>query len=130
MVSWFIEKEDVGFEQHRAREGELHFPTTREGTDSAVLLLFIEANALECGPNLGFIRLYTLVRDNELDDRSIFLRSVNVVLHVERTNIVRGRETFDLAVGDSTHEGRLSGSILAAQTVTVATLQVKVGRVK
>jgi hypothetical protein len=72
----------------------------------------------------------TLVSDNELKNGSLFFASVDVVLNIEGANLVRRWEALNLAIGNSAHEGRLSSTVLTAQTVAMATLETENGSVE
>lgn len=125
MVSRLIEKEDVRLEEHSAGKGELHLPTTRKAADSLSLAFIGETDGGEGLDDLLTSSLNTLVADDELEDRGVFLGSIDVVLDVESADLIRGGETFNLAIGDGAHEGRLSGTVLTAETVAVATLEAE-----
>ena len=53
------------------------------------------------------------------------LLGIDVVLHVDRLELVLGRELLDLAVGNRAHERGLSAAVGAAEPVALATLQVQ-----
>lgn len=130
MVSGLVEEQDIGLEEHSASKGELHLPTTGKGANGVSLALIGETDGGEGLDDLLLGDDDTLVGENELKDRGILLGTINVVLDVEGTDLVGGRETLDLAVGDGAHEGRLSGTVLTAQTVAVATLETESGGVE
>jgi len=125
MVSRLIEKEDISLEEHSTSKGQLHLPTTRQATDRLRLTNFIETDSGESLLDLGLSGKDTLVINDELEDRGIFLATIDIVLDVESANLVGGREALDLTIGDSPHEGRLSGTVLTAETVTVTTLETE-----
>ena len=89
MVSGLIEQEDVSPEEHSTSESKLHLPTTRETTDS--LRSSLKPTDREGLPDLRLFSKDTLVIENELQDRSILLTSVNIVLDIESADFVRGR---------------------------------------
>jgi hypothetical protein len=49
MVGRLVEQEDVGTDEHRTGELELHLPATRERADGVLLLLLREADLEEGG---------------------------------------------------------------------------------
>ncbi len=73
MVSRLVEQENVGLEEYRTSESELHLPTTQEAADGLLLALIHEANGSEHLDALRLVSLNALVRDDELKDGSIFL---------------------------------------------------------
>ena len=72
----------------------------------------------------------TLVSDNELKNGGIFFAPVNVVLNIKGANLIRRWEALDLTVGDGAHEGRLSSTVLTAETIAMATLETENGGVE
>jgi hypothetical protein len=125
MVSRLIKQENVSPEKHGPSKSELHLPTTRKRSDSLLLTFVGETNRGKGLYDFGLVSQDTLVGKDELENTGVFLTTVNVVLDVEGPDFIRGWETFDLAVGDSTHESRLSGTVLTAQTVAVTTLETE-----
>lgn len=87
-------------EENGASERKLHLPSSREGSDGGLLAIRSEADRLEDGAALGLRLEDTRVLENERDDRVLGLVSVDVVLDVEGTNLVRRRESLDLSVVD------------------------------
>ena len=98
VVGRLIEKQDIGLEEHGARKGELHLPATGQGADSLLLTLIVEADGGEGLNDLLLSGLDALVGEDEGKDGGIGLGSVNVVLDVERADLVGGREALNLAV--------------------------------
>ena len=123
MVGRFIEEKDIGFEEDSTSEGELHLPSSGERSDSGFLTFASETDSLENLTALVFSLEDTLVLDDERDDRVLSLVTVDIVFDVESSDLVGGRETFDLTVVDSPHEGRLSRSVTSTESVSVSTLQ-------
>ena len=89
-------------------------------------MLLVEADRCKNLNDLLFAHEDTLIGQDELKNRGMLLGADNVVLDIEGVDLVGRREVLDLAVGNGVHEGRLSGTVLAAQTVAVATLHVKI----
>ena len=88
-------------------------------------MLLIEADRCKNLNDLLFACEDTLIGQDELKNRVMLLGAVDVMLDIEGADLVGQREALDLAVGNGAHEGRLSGTVLAAQTVAVAMLQVE-----
>jgi hypothetical protein len=99
VVRWLVEEEDVRLEQNGARERELHLPTTGERADTLALAHVVEADGRECLDDLLLARLNALRLEDEVEDSRLLLSAVDVVLDVERADLVRGREALDLARG-------------------------------
>lgn len=130
MVRRLIEEKDVGFEEDRTRERELHLPSSRERTDRGLLTLASETDSLEDLAALVLSLEDTLVLDDERDDRVLRLVSVDIVLDVEGADLVGRREALDLSVVDRAHERRLSRSVTSTKSVAVSTLETEGGRVQ
>jgi hypothetical protein len=130
MVSRLIEKKNVGLKEHSTSESQLHLPTTRKGSNGLSLTGAIKANRGKDLLDFSLIGEDALVIDNELKNRGTFLTTVDVMFDIESADLVRRGETFDLSIGDSPHESRLSGTVLAAKTVTVTALEAKIGSVE
>jgi len=101
VVGGLIEEEDIGLEEDGASEGELHLPSSGEGSDGGLLALGGEADGLEDGAALGLGLEDTLVLDDERDDGVLGLVSVDIVLDVEGADLVGRRESLNLSVVDS-----------------------------
>jgi hypothetical protein len=56
--------------------------------------------------------------------------AVDVVLNVECANLIGRREALDLAVGNGAHQGRLSGTVLATETIAVTVFKTEIGGVE
>jgi hypothetical protein len=72
MVSRFVE-ENVGLEKHSPGEGELHLPTIRQAANCLSLAFIREPNWSECINNFLLVGEGTLVSEDELKNRSVFL---------------------------------------------------------
>lgn len=130
MIGRLIEKKNVGLEEHSTGESQLHLPTTRKGTNGLGLAGAIKADGGKNFLDFSLIGENALVIDDELKNGDAFFTAIDVMFDVESADLVRRRETFDLSIGDSPHESRLSSTVLAAKTVAVATLETKFGSVK
>ena len=125
MVSGLIEKEDVSLEEHGTGKCELHLPTTRETANGLGLTLIRETDGSKSLNDLRLADQDALVVKDELKNRGVLLAAINVVLDVKSADLIGRWEALNLAVGDGSHEGRLSSSVLSAQTITVATLEAE-----
>lgn len=94
------------------------------------LALIVETNRCQGLDDLLLIGENALVGEDELEDGSFFLGAIDVVLDVERADLVRGGEAFNLTVGDGAHQRRLSGTVLTAETVSVTTFETEGSRVE
>jgi hypothetical protein len=65
-----------------------------------------------------------------LEHRDIFFGAIDVVLNVECANLIRRREALDLAIGNDAHQDRLSGTVLATETITVTMFKMEIGGVE
>lgn len=102
MVRRLIKQENVRLEQHRTRKSKLHLPTTGQAADGLLLTLLRESDGRERFDDLLLIRLDAGVRQDERQNRRIRLGAVDVVLDVERANLIRRREAFDLSANGYT----------------------------
>ena len=98
VVGRLIEQKDVSLEEHRTSERELHLPTTGERADGLRLPLIGEADGSKRLNDLLPAGLDTLVGADKLEDGGVLLATIDVVLNVERTDLVGGREALDLSM--------------------------------
>lgn len=63
------------------------------------LALIVKTDGDEGRDNFGLLSKNTGVTQNELEDGSFSLGTVDVMLDVEGSNLVRRWETFDLTIG-------------------------------
>jgi len=127
MVSRFIEEENVSFEEHSTNKSRPHLHTPGEITDGLTLTGFIETSSSKGLFDLRFTGLNTIVLNDELENRSIRLTTIQVMGYREGTDLVRRRETFNLAVDNSPHEGRFAGTVLTAETIDSITVETEMG---
>ncbi|CAG8698874.1 16981_t:CDS:2, partial [Acaulospora colombiana] len=125
VVSRLIEQENVSLEEHCTGKCKLHLPTTREGADRVSLPLVIETNRGEGVNDFLPFSENALVREDKVEDGGRLFASVNVVLDVESADLFGGWEALDLAIGDGTHERGFTGTVTAAETIAVATLETE-----
>jgi hypothetical protein len=100
MVSRLIEEQDVSLEQHCTSKGELHLPPSGQAADGLGLTLIGEADGGEGLDDLLLGCFDALVRNDELEDRGVFLAAIDIVLDVEGADFVGRGEALDLAVGE------------------------------
>ena len=98
VISGFVEQEDVRLEQHGTGKGQLHLPTARKTSDTLSLALIVETNRGKGGDNFRLVSKDTLVAQDEVEDGSFSLGTVDVVLNVERSDNIGGWEALDLSV--------------------------------
>jgi len=127
MVSWFVEEENIGFEEHGTNKSHPHLHTTRQITNGLTLTDFIKASSSEGLFDLRFSSLNTIILHNETENRSVRLTTVQVVRDREGTDLVRRRETFNLAFGNGPHERRLASTILTTETIDFSTEKTETG---
>lgn len=87
------------------------------------LPLLTETSRSQGLDDLLLATLDTLVSQDEDESGGVGFGTIDIVLDVECVNFVRGGETFNLAVGDGTHDGRLSDTIPTTETITETTLE-------
>ena len=97
VVSGLVEQEDVSLEEHGTGQCELHLPTTRQTANGLLLPLIGEADGSESLNDLLLGRLDALVGEDEVKDGGVGLATVDVVLDIERADLVGGREALNLA---------------------------------
>ena len=119
MIGRLVEEKNIGLSQQRvstgahkesdgthlkensSSESQLHLPSSGKRSDGGLLSFGSETDSLEDGSAFGFGLEDSLVLENERNDRVFGLVSVDVVLDVESSDLVRRRESFDLSVVDS-----------------------------
>jgi hypothetical protein len=123
MVGRFVEKKHVGAHKHSTRQSELHLPSTGKRADLVGLPAFGTGGEADLLENL-FDTLPALVgkarvANDVLENGKIGVFSL-VVLDEAGLDLILRRETFQLAACDTSHECRLSSTVTAAKTITVA----------
>mmetsp|Transcript_33591 Transcript_33591/g.74379 ORF Transcript_33591/g.74379 Transcript_33591/m.74379 type:complete len:529 (-) Transcript_33591:733-2319(-) len=131
VVGGLVQQQNLGLQQNGAGQGQLHLPATRQGAHSLLLVLLTEADAGEHGSNLlAGGASQGRVLSHVVQGGGVSLLSVDVVLNVHSLELSWGREALNLAVGNGAHEGGLSGTVGAAQTVASTLLQAQAGHVQ
>ncbi|KAH3668883.1 hypothetical protein OGAPHI_002638 [Ogataea philodendri] len=130
VVSWLIQKQDVSVLQHSSGKGQLHLPTTRKSSNWHVNHLFTETKLQQLGSNRVSVEISTTLLQNVVNDWGLGVRTVNVVLDVDSSTFVLSWEALNLTVGNSLHQGRLTGTVRTTQTVSSSSLQSQLSLVQ
>ncbi|GJC94463.1 hypothetical protein ColKHC_03289 [Colletotrichum higginsianum] len=133
VVGGLVEKQDIGGLEDGTAQGELHLPTTREGGDLALDHVLGEAELVQLGLDVGLGGLDTGVLKllhGPLNGSHLSVGRVEVVLDEDGLDLGLLGEALDLLVVDGAHEGGLAGTVGAAKTVALATLETEVGLVE
>lgn len=133
MVGRLVEEEDIGVLEDGTAKSQLHLPTTREGGDRVLEPSLLEAE-LKHGL-LDFIAglidtSFTQLLQGPANDSLLGISGIKIVLDEDGLDLGLGWETLDLFTVDSTHESRLAGTVGTAETITLTTLETKVGLVE
>jgi len=134
VVGRLIKQENIGRLEDSTAESELHLPTTGEGSDRALNLERRETELVEqlilkllTGRVLSNLSKLLLGPGN---DGLLGIGRVEIVLDVNGLDLILLGETLKLLVVDGTHEGGLSGTVGAEETVTLTTLEMQVSLVQ
>ncbi|TKW55191.1 hypothetical protein CTA1_1265 [Colletotrichum tanaceti] len=133
VVGGLVEKQDIGGLEDGTAQGELHLPTTREGRDLALDHHLGKAELVQLGLDIGLGGLDSGVLEllhGPLNGGHLGVGRVEVVLDEDGLDLGLLGETLDLLVVDGAHEGGLAGTVGAAKTVALATLETEVGLVE
>lgn len=133
VVGRLIEQQDIGGLEDGTGQSQLHLPTTGEGGDGTLELLTQETELFELGLNVRLAGLDTDLAellDGPANDGLLSVGSIQVVLDVDGLDLILLGETLKLLVVDGTHEGGLTGTVGAEQTVTLTTLEAEAGLVQ
>mmetsp|Transcript_42170 Transcript_42170/g.51201 ORF Transcript_42170/g.51201 Transcript_42170/m.51201 type:complete len:604 (-) Transcript_42170:85-1896(-) len=126
MVSRLVKQQNVSLAEHGTTQSKLHLPASREGGDGSLKHLISEAQVQQSGPHRVLRHLVSLqhrVIHNELNSVHLGLVTLDVVLNILGAHLLRAWETLDLAIGDSLHQGGLTTAVVAAETITLTTLE-------
>jgi len=134
VVGGLVKQENVGVLEDGTAQSQLHLPTTRQGTDGAIELRFLEAELVDKlitdlrldGVETDLLELL----DGPARNSQLGVGGVQVVLDVDSLDLILLGEALELLVVDSAHEGGLAGTVGAQKTVTLTTLQTKVSLVQ
>ena len=110
------------------RERELHLPAAADAGDRLGRHLVAEARLQERCLDVGaaLARLLDLgVGGDVLDDAQVRERRLDVVLDVQRLELVGRREAVELPARDRAHERRLARAVRAAEPVAAAAQQAE-----
>mmetsp|Transcript_33773 Transcript_33773/g.85509 ORF Transcript_33773/g.85509 Transcript_33773/m.85509 type:complete len:691 (+) Transcript_33773:978-3050(+) len=124
VVGGLVQQQDVGLQQHGARQRQLHLPASRQVGDQPALELVSKAHAGQRGLNLALRQVVQQGVGLYVGHHTQLLqRGLDVVLHVHGAHLVGGREAVDLVGRNRAHERRLADAVGAAQAVTAAALE-------
>ncbi|KUI57464.1 hypothetical protein VP1G_10889 [Cytospora mali] len=133
VVRGLVKQQDIGVLEDGTAQGKLHLPTTGERGNLAVDHGVGETELVETASDLSLgdnnLSLLQLLH-GPLNSRHLGIGSVQVVLDEHGLDLVLLGETLDLLVVDGTHEGGLSGTVGAAETIASATLKAETGAVE
>lgn len=133
VVGGLVEQKDIGLLEDGTGKSQLHLPTTRQRGDGSVELLLDETELDEGCENvvLGLVDADRLeLLHGPANDGLLSVVGVKVVLDVDGLDLVLLGETLDLLVVDGAHEGGLSGTVGAKETVTLTTLEAEMSLVQ
>ncbi|TLD24339.1 hypothetical protein PspLS_06344 [Pyricularia sp. CBS 133598] len=133
VVGGLVEQQDIGGLEDGTAQSQLHLPTTRQSGDLAQNHAVGETKLVEALDDLltgdSDLSLLQLLH-GPVNGGHLSVSRVKVVLDEDGLDLALLGEALDLLVVDGTHEGGLSGTVGAAKTVTLATLETKVGLVE
>eukprot|EP00123_Amoebidium_parasiticum_P008551 comp18880_c0_seq1/m.20971 comp18880_c0_seq1/g.20971 ORF comp18880_c0_seq1/g.20971 comp18880_c0_seq1/m.20971 type:complete len:624 (+) comp18880_c0_seq1:668-2539(+) len=133
VIGGLIQQNDVGLEQHGARQGQFHLPATGQRADGAVDVgggVLVEADAVE---HLGHLLTgHTTVTQQRVgkdvvEHRHVGHLTLDVSGYKHRAQLILGGEALETVVGNGAQERRLATVVLAEHTIAVATLEAQVG---
>ena len=133
VVGGLVKQQNIGVFEDGTGKGELHFPSTRQSSDQVGSHLRGEAEFSKTGFDLGLgggdTNLSKLLHGPG-NGGLLGIGSIEVVLDEDGLDFTLLGETLDLLVVDGTHESGLSGTVGAAETISLATLQAEMGLVE
>ncbi|OAR01280.1 hypothetical protein LLEC1_01199 [Akanthomyces lecanii] len=133
MVGRLVKQENIRRLEDGTAQGELHLPTTGKGRDLALDHLLSEAELVEASLDVGLASLDTSLREllhGPVNGSHLSILRVEVVLDEDGLDFALLGETLNLLVVDGTHEGGLAGTVGAAKTVALTSLETEVSLVK
>jgi len=133
MVGRLVEKKNIGCLKDGTAQSQLHLPTTREGRDVILDHVGAEAELGEAGLDLGLLDInlgLSKLLHGPVDGGHLSIGRVQVVLDEDSLDFALLGETLNLLVVDGAHESRLAGTVGAAQTVALTTLETEVSLVE
>mmetsp|Transcript_3229 Transcript_3229/g.6472 ORF Transcript_3229/g.6472 Transcript_3229/m.6472 type:complete len:563 (+) Transcript_3229:1213-2901(+) len=129
MVCRLIQQHNISLHQHSTGQSKLHLPSSRESSHSSILHILGETNGSQSSLDffLGdlLILSQSLIIGDEINDCSLSLGGIDVVLNIHSAELFLWWESIDLSIGNGSHQCGLSASVWSTETITLSTLQVK-----
>mmetsp|Transcript_69570 Transcript_69570/g.125418 ORF Transcript_69570/g.125418 Transcript_69570/m.125418 type:complete len:223 (-) Transcript_69570:223-891(-) len=135
MPCWLIQQQNVGAHEHRTNKPKLHLPTSREMTNFTLELQVVKAQAAHSCNHLllwNLHRLDRLVCKNVLERSpfALWLFLTNAMLHEGCHELALWREAINLFIVDCPKQCALAAVVGPAESITLASLQMKPGVVQ
>lgn len=133
MVGGFVEKKNIGSLEDGTAQSQLHLPATGKGRNVILDHVRAKAELGEAGLDLGLLDINLGLSEllhGPVDGSHLSIGGIQVVLDEDSLDFALLGETLDLLVVDGTHESRLAGTVGAAQTVALTTLETEVSLVE
>mmetsp|Transcript_92680 Transcript_92680/g.267637 ORF Transcript_92680/g.267637 Transcript_92680/m.267637 type:complete len:737 (+) Transcript_92680:19-2229(+) len=125
VVCGFIQQKNISLLKHSTGQSELHTPSSAQSGHSVVRLCLSVFSESDSSKNLTDLLLsnthssQAFIGGNIVDARKMGLFSLNICLDEDSSDLGNVGESFDLVVGNRSHESGLSTVIGSEKTVTV-----------
>ena len=134
VVRRLVEEQEIGVQEHGARERELHLPAARQVADGLVDELLRELHLEELLADLlAAERREDRLLEAEVDRRRVRVRAVDVVVDeagAELHELLGAGEAREGTRRDGAHERGLAAAVVAEEAVDAAAAHVEVRRVE
>ena len=134
VVRRLVEEQEIGVQEHGARERELHLPAARQVADGLVDELLRELHLEELLADLlAAERREDRLLEAEVDGRRVRVGTVDVVVDeagAELHELLGAGEARERAGRDGAHERGLAAAVVAEEAVDAAAAHVEVRRVE
>ena len=134
VVRRLVEEQEIGVQEHGARERELHLPAARQVADGLVDELLRELHLEELLADLlAAERREDRLLEAEVDRRRVRVGAVDVVVDeagAELHELLGAGEARERAGRDGAHERGLAAAVVAEEAVDAAAAHVEVRRVE
>ena len=134
VVRRLVEEQEIGVQEHGARERELHLPAARQVADGLVDELLRELHLEELLADLlAAERREDRLLEAEVDGRRVRVGAVDVVVDeagAELHELLGAGEARERAGRDGAHERGLAAAVVAEEAVDAAAAHVEVRRVE